>query len=99
MEQLLHYTWKHKLFPLKELYTSDGRLVEVINPGLQNFDAGPDFTDAKIRIGTQMWAGNVEIHDKSSDWYLHGHDKNRDYDNVILHVAKVLDTEVMTNNG
>jgi hypothetical protein len=46
-----------------------------------------------------MWAGNVEIHDKSTDWYLHGHDKNRDYDNVVLHVAKVLDTEVMKSNG
>ena len=99
MEQLLQYTWMFKIFPLKELRTSDGRLIEVISPGKPNKNAGPDFTDAKIRIGTQMWAGNVEIHDKSSDWYLHGHDKNRDYDNVILHVAKVLDTEVMKSNG
>jgi len=99
MEQLLHYTWKLKLFPLKELRTSDGQLVEVIDPGKLNHDAGPDFTNAKIRIGGTMWAGNVEIHDKSTDWYVHGHDKNRDYDNVILHVAKVLDTEVMKSNG
>ena len=99
MEQLLQITWMFKFFPLKELRTSDGRLIEVISPGKLNKNAGPDFTDAKIRIGTQMWAGNVEIHDKSSDWYLHGHDKNRDYDNVILHVATVLDTEVMKSNG
>lgn len=99
MEQLLHYTWKHKLFPLKELHTSDGRLVEVIDPGLQNYDAGPDFFNAKVRISDTVWVGNVEIHDKSTDWYLHGHDKNRDYDNVVLHVAKVLDTEVMKSNG
>jgi hypothetical protein len=99
MEQLLHYTWKLKLFPLKELYTSDGMLVEVIDPGKHNNDAGPDFVNAKIRINGTVWAGNVEIHDKSSDWYLHGHDKNSDYDNVILHVAKVLDTEVMKSNG
>ena len=99
MEQLLHYVWKHKLFPLKELYTSDGRLVEVIDAGLQNFDAGPDFFNAKIRINDTVWVGNVEIHDKSSDWYLHGHDRNRGYDNVVLHVAKVLDTEVMKSNG
>ena len=99
MEQLLHYTWKHKLFPLKELYTSDGRLIEVIDPGRQNFDAGPDFFNAKVRINDTVWGGNVEIHDKSSDWYLHGHDKNRDYDNVVLHVAKVIDTEVMKSNG
>ena len=99
MEQLLQYAWKLKFFPLKELRTSDGQLVEVISTGKLNKNAGPDFTDAKIRIGTQMWAGNVEIHEKSSDWYLHGHDKNRDYDNVILHVATVLDTEVMKSNG
>ena len=99
MEQLLHYTWKLKLFPLKELLTSDGMLVEVIDPGKHNSDAGPDFVNAKVRINGTMWAGNVEIHDKSSDWYVHGHDKNSDYDNVILHVAKVLDTEVMKSNG
>ena len=99
MEQLLHYVWKHKLFPLKELHTSDGRLVEVIDPGLHNKDAGPDFFNAKVRISDTLWVGNVEIHDKSSDWYLHGHDKNRDYDNVVLHVAGVLDTEVMKSNG
>ena len=79
MEQLLQITWMFKFFPLKELRTSDGRLIEVISPGKLNKNAGPDFTEAKIRIGTQMWAGNVEIHYKSSDWYLHGHDKNRDY--------------------
>ena len=99
MEQLLQYTWKFKFFPLKELWTSDGELVEVIDPGRLNHDAGPDFINAKIRINGTVWAGNVEIHDKSSDWYLHGHDKNRDYDNVILHVAAVLDTAVMKSNG
>ena len=99
MEQLLHYTWKHKLFPLKELKTSDGQNVEIIDPGLHNSNAGPDFFNAKIRIGTTMWVGNVEIHDKSSDWYVHGHDKDSNYDNVVLHVAGELDTEVMKSNG
>ena len=99
MEQLLHYVWRHKLFPLRELQTSDGLLVEVIDPGLHNRDAGPDFFNAKVRIGSTLWVGNVEIHMKSSDWYLHGHDRDRNYDNVILHVANVLDTEVMNSNG
>lgn len=99
MEQLLHYVWKHKLFPLKELTTSDGQAVEVIDPGLHNRNAGPDFFNAKVRIGQTLWVGNVEIHDKASDWYLHGHDKDRRYDNVILHVAGVLDAEVMNTNG
>ena len=99
MEQLLHYVWKHKLFPLRELQTSDGDAVEVIDPGLHNRNAGPDFFNAKVRIGRTLWVGNVEIHDKSSDWYLHGHDKDQRYDNVILHVAGVLDAEVMNTNG
>ena len=99
MEQLLHYTWKHKLYPLKELTTSDGQRVEIIDPGLHNRNAGPDFFNAKIRIGSTMWVGNVEIHDKSSDWYQHGHDKDSRYDNVVLHVAAELDTEVMKSNG
>jgi len=99
MEQLLHYTWKHKLYPLKELTTNDGQCVEIIDPGLHNRNAGPDFFNAKIRIGSTMWVGNVEIHDKSSDWYQHGHDKDCRYDNVVLHVAGELDTEVMKSNG
>ena len=74
MEQLLHYVWNHRLFPLKELQTSDGQTVEVIDPGLHNHHAGPDFFNAKVRIGRTLWVGNVEIHDKSSDWYIHGHD-------------------------
>ena len=99
MEQLLHYTWKHKLYPLKELTTNDGQRVEIVDPGLHNRNSGPDFFNAKIRIGSTMWVGNVEIHDKSSDWYQHGHDKDSRYDNVVLHVAAELDTEVMKSNG
>ena len=99
MEQLLHYVWKHKLFPLHELLTSDGQTVEVLDPGLHNRNSGPDFFNAKVRIGDTLWVGNVEIHDKSSDWYLHGHDKDSSYNNVILHVAEDLDAEVMNTNG
>ena len=99
MEQLLHYVWKHKMFPLQELRTNGGLTVEVIDPGLHNRNAGPDFFNAKVKIGSTLWVGNVEIHDKSSDWYLHGHDKDKSYDNVILHVAGVIDAEVMNSNG
>lgn len=99
MEQLLHYVWKHKLFPLRELRTSDGLTVEVIDPGLQNRDVGPDFFNAKVRIGGTLWVGNVEIHRKASDWYLHGHDRDSRYDSVILHVAEVIDAEVRNAGG
>ena len=99
MEVLLHYCWKHKLFPLKELETTDGQAVEVIDPGLHNRHAGPDFFNAKVKINGTLWVGNVEIHERSGDWYLHGHDHDPAYDNVVLHVASVIDRDVKTAAG
>lgn len=100
MEQLLHYCWKHRLLPLGELHTTDGRDVEVIDPGLYNRrHAGPDFFNAKVRIDDTLWVGNVEIHDKASDWYAHGHDHDAAYDNVVLHVCRCVDREVTTSSG
>ena len=94
MEHLLHYVWKHKLLPLRELHTTDGRLVDVIHSGLHNRDAGPDFFNAKVKIGGQLWVGNVEIHLRSSDWFRHRHDTNAAYDNVILHVVETADADI-----
>ena len=88
MEQLIHYVWKHKLFPLTELKTTDGQEVEVIDSGLHNHNAGPDFFNAKVKIGGTLWVGNVEIHDRASDWFLHRHDRDPNYNNVILHRLK-----------
>lgn len=99
MEKLLHYVWKHKLFPLAELQATDGRRVEVIDPGRHNTDAGPDFFNAKVKIGGTLWVGNVEIHDRSSDWYLHGHDRDRSYDNVVLHIAETIDGDIKDTTG
>lgn len=87
MEQLLHYIWKHRILPLQELRTTDGQPVEVIDPGLHNSHAGPDFFNAKLRIGDTMWVGNVEIHERSADWFMHSHDSDPAYNNVVLHVA------------
>ena len=99
MEQLLHYCWKHKMWPLGGLETTDGRIVEVIDPGLHNHNAGPDFFNAKVKIGGTLWVGNVEIHDQSSDWYVHGHDKDPHYNNVVLHVVGIADRDVQTQEG
>lgn len=99
MEQLLHYVWKHKLFPLGELTDTDGHRVEVLDPGLHNHNAGPDFFNAKVIINGTLWVGNVEIHDKSSDWYLHGHDRDQRYNNVVLHVVGKTDRDVLTADG
>ena len=99
MEQLLQYTWKHKMLPLKELTTTDGRSVEVIDAGLHNHNAGPDFFNAKVKIGGTLWVGNVEIHDRASDWYHHGHDRDPRYDNVVLHVCETVDRDVQNSAG
>lgn len=99
MEKLLHYVWKHRILPLRALLTSDGQELEIVDAGLSNPNAGPDFFNAKVRIGQTMWAGNVEIHLRSSDWYRHGHDTDERYDNVILHVAHVIDCPVTTHSG
>ncbi len=99
MEQLLHYCWKHKLFPANGLLTTDGQALEVLDPGLHNSNAGPDFFNAKVKIDGQLWVGNVEIHDKASDWFLHGHEKDTHYNNVILHVVGLADTQAETADG
>lgn len=99
MEHLLHYVWKHKIFPLESLHTHTGEPVEVIDPGLPNTNAGPDFFNAKLKIGGTMWVGNVEIHTLSSDWQKHGHHNDGAYDNVILHVVEEMDCVVSRPNG
>ena len=99
MEQLLHYIWRHRMMPLGPLATTDGQPLEIIDPGLANANAGPDFFNAKLRIGGVLWVGNVEIHVRSTDWYMHGHDQDHAYDNVVLHVASVVDADVHTADG
>lgn len=99
MEELLHYCWKHKLLPLGELHTTRGEQIEVIDTGLHNHHAGPDFFNAKIKVDGTLWIGNVEMHDKATDWYQHGHDKDSRYDNVVLHVVGKADGEVHTADG
>ena len=99
MEALLHYVWKHRLFPLTPMQTTTGEAVEVIDPGLHNRNAGPDFFNAKVRIGGTLWVGNVEMHLLSSDWYRHGHDHDAAYDSVVLHVTETVDTDVVTADG
>ncbi|MDX1363978.1 MAG: DUF2851 family protein [Arenibacter latericius] len=86
-EDLLHYIWKYQKFRMGGLFTSNNESVQVYEPGIHNLLAGPDFFNAKIEIGQQLWAGTVEIHIKSSDWYAHHHEQDPNYNNVILHVV------------
>src|SRR5690606_31682492 len=86
-EDFLQYIWRTQKFDQAGLRSTDGAALEVIKAGTLNFDQGPDFMDARLRIGGQLWAGKVEVHTRSWDWQRHGHQDNPDYFNVILHVV------------
>ena len=93
-EEFLQFIWRFGLFHLEEMATTAGEKLEIVNRGTLNPDAGPDFFNAQIRIGETLWAGNVEVHLKASDWYRHLHNKDEAYQNVILHVVGVADVDV-----
>lgn len=99
MEQLLYYIWQNRLFDTNNLTTTCNVPLQIIDVGMPNSNAGPDFFNAKIIIGDTLWAGNIEIHIKSSDWYKHRHDGNKNYDSVILHVIKQCDAKIYRQNG
>lgn len=94
-EEFLYFIWKNRLFDANNLTTNSGEKIEVISTGTRNTDSGPDFFNAKIRIGETLWAGNVEIHTRASDWYLHHHDQDEAFGNVILHVVEIADRTVI----
>lgn len=98
-ESLLHFMWRYQSFTFNGLCTTNGEPIEVIDPGLYNTNSGPDFSNAKVRIGKTLWAGNVEMHIKSSEWYLHNHHSDSAYDNVILHVVVENDQAAVTTRG
>ena len=93
-EDFLHYVWKFQKFTTSTLFTVDEKSIQIFKTGQHNHLAGPDFFDGRISIGDQKWAGNIEIHINSSDWYTHGHEKDMAYDNVILHVVFNHDVEI-----
>jgi hypothetical protein len=98
-EDFLHYIWRYGLYHQDSLVTTDGQAVSIINHGQYNRDNGPDFNDARIKIGNALWIGHVEIHLKASDWFRHQHDQDRNYDQVILHVVETSDRDVFTTTG
>ncbi len=98
-EDFLHYLWKFKKFELSNLTTSNAEVLTIVNSGQYLQLAGPDFFNAQIIIGNQKWAGNIEIHIKSSDWYVHHHEKDEAYDNIILHVVWEHDTQIFRKNN
>ena len=98
-EDFLHYLWKFKKFDTLNLKTFNGEEITIVSVGQYLQLAGPDFFNAQITIDNQKWAGNVEIHSKSSDWYIHRHEEDKGYENVILHVVWEHDTEIFRNDN
>jgi hypothetical protein len=97
MEELMYFVWQQRLFLTIE--TLDGQPIDILHPGLRNYDAGPDFFNAKIKQDGIVWAGNVEMHVKASDWYRHHHQDDPAYESVILHVVMEPDAEVKLHDG
>jgi hypothetical protein len=98
-EDFLHYVWKFQKFDARVLSTVAGEPVTILSTGQHNLNSGPDFFNSQVAINNQLWAGNVEIHIKSSDWYLHNHEKDTNYDSVILHVVWVHDSDIFRKDN
>lgn len=98
-ESFIQHIWSLQYFDKSGLNTTEGEPVEIFEPGHLNTDAGPDFSNARLKLGAIQWVGNVEIHFQSSNWYEHRHDDDRGYDNVILHVVWTDDRPVMRRDG
>ncbi len=98
-EDFLHYIWQYQLFNHDNLQTDGGKALEIVQRGQQNPNAGPDFFNAKVKIGETLWAGNIEIHTNASHWYQHQHQTDKAYDNVILHVVYQNDKMVKRTDG
>lgn len=96
-EEYLHYLWRVKKVPFNKFFLTDGRPLEVLNFGWYNHDSGPDFFNGQIKIDNLLFSGNIELHVKSSDWYLHQHQFDENYNNVILHVVYEHDKDVFVN--
>lgn len=98
-EDLLHFIWKFKLLKPENLFSIGKMPVSILNTGEHNLHAGPDFTNARIRIGDTVWAGNIEIHKRSTDWFVHNHHADKAYDNVILHVVYEYNGDVFNSKN
>ncbi|MCX7550580.1 DUF2851 family protein [Xanthomarina sp. F2636L] len=98
-EDFIHYIWQHKKMAVINLKTTQHEGLEIVSVGQHNSNSGPDFFNAQLKIADQLWAGNVEIHIKSSDWFVHNHETDKAYDNVILHVVWDHDTEIFRKDN
>jgi uncharacterized protein DUF2851 len=97
-ERLLQFIWQFRYFNQTSLQTADGKELQIIYPGVLNYNSGPDFSEAKIKINNTIWVGNIELHIYASGWKEHGHSSDKNYDNIILHVVWINDVEIFDNH-
>lgn len=98
-EEFLYYIWQYKLFSKRDLCTTENQQITILKSGIHNKNSGPDFLNSQVNVDDQLWAGNVEMHVKSSDWYLHKHEEDVNFDAVILHVVWEHDSVVFMKNN
>lgn len=98
-ESFIQFIWRYRRIEQHQLWSTQREAIQIIDFGQYNTNAGPDFLQAKIKIGDTLWAGQVEMHVKASDWYQHQHDRDPAYQNVILHVVWEADMEIKRANG
>ncbi len=98
-ENFLYFIWQFRLFNTRELFCTEGKSMVILNPGLLNKHAGPDFSQARLILDGTTWVGNIEIHIKSSDWMLHRHQYDGAFESVILHVVYHHDKPVYRKDG
>ncbi len=97
-EKLLHFIWQFQYFNRNNLLTTENESIEILHPGTLNHNQGPDFLSGKININGTIWAGNIELHLRSSDWLLHKHSSDKNYNNVVLHVVWIDDRDISLRN-
>ena len=98
-EKLMQFIWQGRFMRNGPYYTIDGSLLEVFFPGTHNFNQGPDFLNARIKIGITEWAGNIELHVRASDWYKHRHEQDLNFRNIILHIVWINDQAIIDHLG
>jgi hypothetical protein len=98
-EEFLYYIWQYKLFSKRDLFTTDKQQITILKSGNHNKNSGPDFLNSQVNIDNQLWVGNVEMHVKSSDWYLHKHEEDVNFDAVVLHVVWEHDSVVFMKSN
>ena len=98
-ESFLQYIWQHRLLQSRNLVTTDGRQLKILRPGELNRDSGPDFFNARVVIDGVEWAGNIELHVRTSDWNAHRHSQDKAYNGIVLHVVYEHDADIVMQNG